>query len=325
MSYQLHCGDCLELMRWLPADSVDLVLGSPPYEDCRTYGIDFNLKGQSWVDWMVQVFTEARRVSTGLVAMVLQGKTKGFRWSSTPALLMADLHRAGFCLRNPPIFHRVGIPGSGGPDWLRGDTEFIVCTTRGGKLPWSDNTAMGHAPKWAPGGEMSYRNSNGQRRNQWGAAANGKAGKGARAPDGSRRSSERPSHQVITNGQVTKKYYGTVTRADGSSEEQNYKPPDLANPGNLIHCNVGGGLMGGDEYASRNEAPYPEALAEFFVRSFCPVGGTVLDPFAGSGTTLAVAHRWGRNSIGIDIRQSQVDLSRLRLENETPMFKEIVQ
>lgn len=324
MTYQLHTGDCLEVMRGMPADSVDLVLGSPPYEDCRTYGIDFNLKGQAWVDWMFQVFTEARRVSTGLVAMVLQGKTKGFRWSATPALLMADLHRAGFCLRNPPIFHRVGIPGSGGPDWLRGDTEFIVCTTRGGKLPFSDNTAMGHAPKWAPGGEMSYRNSEGTRKNQWGGSVNGKSMTG-QDKHGNLKAGVRPSHKVITNGQVTKKYYGTVTRADGSSEEQNYKPPDLANPGNLIHCNVGGGLMGGDEYCSHNEAPYPEALAEFFVRSFCQVGGTVLDPFSGSGTTGAVSLRWQRNYIGIDIRQSQVDLSRQRLENETPMFKEIVQ
>ena len=28
---------------------------------------------------------------------------------------------------------------------------------REGKLPWSDNTACGHPPKWAPGGEMSHR------------------------------------------------------------------------------------------------------------------------------------------------------------------------
>jgi hypothetical protein len=63
---------------------------------------------------------------------------------------VADLHRAGFNLRKPPIFNRVGIPGSGGPDWLRNDYEFIVCTTRTGKLPWADNTACGHPPKWAP-------------------------------------------------------------------------------------------------------------------------------------------------------------------------------
>jgi hypothetical protein len=113
-----HCekADCLNFLRRLPADSVDLVCFSPPYEDCRTYGIDFALKGQAWVDWMVQVFTECQRVCKSLVACVCEGKTKDFRWSATPVLLMADLHRAGLNLRKPPIFHRVGIPGSGGPD-----------------------------------------------------------------------------------------------------------------------------------------------------------------------------------------------------------------
>ena len=133
--FHVECADCLEYMRRLPEDSVDLVFGSPPYEAARTYGIDFTLKGQAWVDWMVARMLEMVRVSRGLVAMVVEGQTRQFRWSAAPALLMADLHRAGVHLRKPPIFHRVGIPGSGGPDWLRNDFEFIVCCTSGGKLP----------------------------------------------------------------------------------------------------------------------------------------------------------------------------------------------
>jgi DNA modification methylase len=69
----------------------------------------------------------------------------------------------------------------------------------------------------------------------------------------------------------------------------------------------------GDCLCHENEAPFPEALAEFFVRSFCPPGGTVLDPFSGSGTTTAVALRHGRRAIGIDVRQSQIDLVAKRL------------
>ena len=34
----LIVGDCLEIMRLLPEQSVDLVFGSPPYEDARSYG-----------------------------------------------------------------------------------------------------------------------------------------------------------------------------------------------------------------------------------------------------------------------------------------------
>lgn len=60
-----------------------------------------------------------------------------------------------------------------------------------------------------------------------------------------------------------------------------YLPPVKANPGNVITCKVGGGHLGAPE-AHDNEAPFPEALAEWFVRSFAPPGGLVCDPFSGN-------------------------------------------
>jgi hypothetical protein len=94
--------------------------------------------------------------------------------------------------------------------------------------------------------------------------------------------------------------------------QRGYTSPDIANPGNVIHCKVGGGRIG-DQLAHENEAPFPEQLAEFFIRSFCPPGGVVCDPMCGSGTTGVVALRWGRRFIGCDKRQSQVELTRRRL------------
>ena len=47
-------GDCLDVLRGMEDDSFDLVVTSPPYEDARTYGIGFSLKGQDWVDWSVE-------------------------------------------------------------------------------------------------------------------------------------------------------------------------------------------------------------------------------------------------------------------------------
>jgi hypothetical protein len=132
------CGDCLEIMNGMEPGSVDLVFGSPPYEKARKYGsLDFNLSGQEWVDWMVERVLAMLRISRGLVGMVVEGQTRNFHWSATPALLMADLHRRGVCLRKPPIYAKAGIPGSGGPDWLANRYEFIICCTNGGKLPWS--------------------------------------------------------------------------------------------------------------------------------------------------------------------------------------------
>ena len=295
-------GNWLDIAPGLPADSVDLVFGSPPYEDVRTYGIDFSLKGQEWVDWMVEVVQASLRVCRGLVAFVVEGKTHQFRWSATPARLMADLHRTGVHLRKPPVFHRVGIPGSGGPDWLRSDTEWIVCATGGGKLPWSDNTAMGHPPKWAVGGAMSNRTEDGRRIN---------------------------ARTCIEKVQTCREADGTRPR-DGT-----YKMPARANPANTIqqlytadevaallehasdvtHHKVGGGQMG-DPLAHDNEAPFPESLCEFFIRSFCPPNGITLDPFLGSGTSMAVARKQGRTGIGIDIRESQMKLAVNRLRQK---------
>jgi len=76
----------------------------------------------------------------------------------------------------------------------------------------------------------------------------------------------------------------------------------------------------GHKLAHENEAPFPESLVEPFVLSFCPPDGIVLDPFSGSGTTAAVAMLHGRRYIGIDIRQSQVDLANRRIHG--PLFAE---
>ena len=373
----LHCGDCLELMRSMPDKSVDLVCTSPPYEVARTYSVGFNLRGQDWVDWMFERIREMCRVCKGLVMVNCEGQTRDFRWSATPVLLMADLHRAGFNLRKPAIFHRIGVPGSGGPDWLRNDWEACICITPPGKLPWSDNTAMGHPPKWAPGGEMSNRLSDGTRVNQWGHPID--SGATVVAADGTISSKgTRPSHKLAgrdqwggtghassgqgrkTNGEFktrtrTQLHNGRLvsrtrlnTETDGSQREQGYTVPCLANPGNVIEqeeydaeaiaweliaqmmteatdvnkYNVGGGVMGSN-LCHENEAPYPEDFAEFWVKSFCPEGGTVLDPFCGSGTTLAVAERWGRKWIGFDLRESQIALSKRRIkEVHQPLFAE---
>lgn len=64
-------------------------------------------------------------------------------------------------------------------------------------------------------------------------------------------------------------------------------------------------------------APFPVALAERLIRMFSFVGDTVLDPFAGSGSTLIAASRAGRNSIGVEIDREYVNLAENRFRTET--------
>lgn len=60
-------------------------------------------------------------------------------------------------------------------------------------------------------------------------------------------------------------------------------------------------------------AAMPEGLAEFFVKAACPEGGIVIDPFAGSGTTLVVARRLNRLAGGFELHAEYVHECKRRI------------
>ena len=74
----------------------------------------------------------------------------------------------------------------------------------------------------------------------------------------------------------------------------NWLNRDKAYPTNVLHLAT--------ECNNKNHsAAFPEELPEWFIKLFTKENDTVLDPFMGSGTTLTVANRMKRNSIGIEI------------------------
>ena len=75
------------------------------------------------------------------------------------------------------------------------------------------------------------------------------------------------------------------------------------------------GLTGAS--TKRHPAPYPLELAERLVRMFSFVGDTVLDPFAGTGTTSVAAALWGRNSIGFEIDETYLAHAATRFSKDT--------
>jgi site-specific DNA-methyltransferase (adenine-specific) len=70
----------------------------------------------------------------------------------------------------------------------------------------------------------------------------------------------------------------------------------------------------GDE--SAHPAPFPPKLAAWCVRLACPPGGTVCDPFVGSGSTGIAAIQEGRQFVGIDIEETYVVRTARRLAKE---------
>lgn len=75
-------------------------------------------------------------------------------------------------------------------------------------------------------------------------------------------------------------------------------------------------------YGGAHFATYPPALIEPCVLAGCPVGGTVLDPFSGAGTTGVVALNNERNYIGIEINPEYAALQERRLELERKQRRE---
>ena len=178
----------------------------------------------------------------------------------------------------------------GSPDEFAQHHEIIVrASAKPGRLPFADPKAMGHPPKCPPGGKPSHHSKDG-------------------------RVNKPRLHQAV-----------------GGSEKKSirqYKPPAICKASNVIGTStivdcgaVGGGNMG-SKLAHENEAPFPELLAERMIRSYCPPNGIVLDPFSGSGTTAAVAVKTGRRFIGFDNRQSQIELSKRRVEEAEQMKNE---
>jgi DNA modification methylase len=67
----------------------------------------------------------------------------------------------------------------------------------------------------------------------------------------------------------------------------------------------------------------PPDLVEPCIKAGCPEGGTVLDPFAGSGTTLAVAAELGRSGIGCELNPEYIELAEQRIAKskaKMPLF-----
>ena len=78
--------------------------------------------------------------------------------------------------------------------------------------------------------------------------------------------------------------------------------PGGRNPGDVWNINT-------QPFSAAHFAVMPRELAQRCIPAGCKPGGTVLDPFSGSGTTGLAAQRLGRKYIGIDLNPDYLKLS----------------
>jgi len=108
----------------------------------------------------------------------------------------------------------------------------------------------------------------------------------------------------------------TVRNKDGTEVRKDKKRRDKCIIGNVWDIKAGNNSSTTDSFAFKHPAIFPEQLAHNHIISWSNEGDTVLDPMCGSGTTLKIAKKLGRNYIGIDCSEEYCKIAIARIKGE---------
>lgn len=324
MTVTIHTGDCREVMRTLPAQSVHTCISSPPYFGLRDYGVDGQIGLEQtpaeFVAELVSVFREVRRVlrddgtlwlnlgdsyandgkwggsSGGKHARALHGATSIGRGKVRTGLKPKDLigipWRVAFALQEDGWYLRQDIiwakpnpmPESVG-DRCTKSHEYLFLLSKGPRY-YFDQEAI--AEQLAPA-SVERLSQPGLAEQAGSGRVPGKTNGNMKAVSRSRRDGfirDGKSESHVLPGQ-----HAAVHRSD--RDESTY---DVGKRNKRSVWTVAT-----QPFKEAHFATFPPALIEPCVLAGCPAGGTVLDPFGGAGTTALAAERLGRDSVLIEL------------------------
>ena len=345
MSYEIMQLDVLAGLARLQDNSVHCVVTSPPYWGLRDYGVAGQLGLEStpseFIGKMVQVFREVRRVlrpdGTCWVNMgdsyansgacgggsPLDNRTYG-SGGGTPAGRKTDTiaqrkigSRVGFGLKPKDLCGipwRLAIALQEDGWWLRQD----IIWAKPNPMPESvtDRCTKAHEYLFLLTKRESYffdAKAIQESCSKGDAGSSYVSGKTAIHQEGRAGTTQRRV-KVPGGWDQGEGAHGTIHRA-GRTEAtyQEYEADGRRNKRSVW-------TIAPQAYPEAHFATFPEALVTPCVLAGCPEGGTVLDPFSGSGTTGVVALRYQRNYIGIELNPEYVEMSRRRIRCDRPLF-----
>lgn len=110
-------------------------------------------------------------------------------------------------------------------------------------------------------------------------------------------------------GELKSKHKSGHNKNLGRGDTAEYTPcnPKGKNPGDVFFINP-------RPFPDAHFATFPPELPEKILKCACPEGGTVLDPFLGSGTVALVAEQLNRKWIGIELSEEYIEICKKRLE-----------
>lgn len=331
---RLELGDCLDKLKELPDNSVDSIVTDPPY------GISFMNKKWDYDVPSVEIWTECLRV------LKPGGHLLSFSGSRTYHRMVVRIEDAGFEIRDQIMW----IYGSGFPkshnigkavDKLMGN-EREVLSVKPNHKKGMDFKYENDNSGWLANDEIIETKGQSEWEG-WGTAL-----KPAHEPIVVARkplSEKSVAENVLKWGtgglniDVSRVGYNddkphsvSTEREDGNSWNKDYKRTEDWEPNNTGRWPANIILDEGEEpwrkffYCPKtskkdrdedNNHPTvkPTALMEYLIKLVTPVGGIVLDPFMGSGSTGKGAVRNGFDFIGIEREEEYIKIAEARINN----------
>lgn len=279
---KIYLGNCIDVLKQFPDNSINCCVTSPPYYGLRDYGVDGQIGNENtlkdYVNNLVKVFDEVKRVLKDDGTLWLNigdcwangnlskynGLVKQKELIGIPWIVAFALSEAGWYLRQDIIWAKGNAMPESVKDRCTKSHEYIFLLSKQKKY-YFDYESIKEKAVTKP--QMRNKNKEGYQADYT---------KGDRFSEGAR-------------------VYG----ADGMRNKR-----DVWNV-NTKPCK------------EAHFATFPDTLIEPCILAGCPEGGIVLDPFMGSGTTAIVSKRLGRNYVGVELNQEYIDISKQRLLKES--------
>ncbi len=317
------CGDALSILCELSDDSIDFCMTSPPYWNKREYdngGIGQELYWGQYIERLLAVFAQVKRVlrKTGSfwlnIADTYQDKgLAGIPWRIALSLIDDQT----WILRNDVIWNKLKGPDNA-KDKLGNLHEHVFHFVKQSKGFYYNVDAIRSKPGQARirnGAIVSATGVTGVRykRQIELSTALTEAEKQA-AFQALENMLERLGRGELSDFRMIIRKQQRTTHSDSTTVSGRAK--ELAQKGFYFLQYHPDGSKPGDvwdiipEDSSNRDghyAAYPEDLCRIPLLATCPVGGIVLDPFCGTGTTNLVATQLGRKSVGIDLSKNYLD------------------
>ena len=321
-------GDARLVMREIPSESVDCVMTSPPYWRQREYetcGIGMEPTASEYVENLFVVITEIKRVLKGTGSFWLNigdsyasKSLAGIPWR----IALKMLNEQDWILRNEVVWHKVKGGLDTAADKLRNVHEKLFHFVKMPKFYYNAD-AIRSKPKQAKirnGAVVSATGVRGvryHRQIEMSTALNEEEKCAAK-------SALSRMLQQIKDGEISD--FRMIIRGQqrvthSNSQRVSGRAGELAangfyflryHPSGTKPSDVWDILPEDTQHRALHFSPYPEDLCKIPLLSTCPPGGVIIDPFCGTGTTMAVAQNLRRKSVGIDNGPSYLESAALR-------------